>query len=374
MPTNKPRVLFLTTVDWYFVSHRLNLAMELHENGFEVHLACKKGSSIDDITSKGIVCHPINMDSRPADFLSNLFASAKILLLLLKINPLVVINVSLKPIFLSKLPLCFLRKTRSLNIVTGLGISFTNSHFKYKMISLLISSVLRLFKRKKDQFVFQNTDDMDLFLKLKITDQKNSFLIPGSGVLLPHSTAPLPTTPCFLFGSRLLKSKGIEEFIGAANILKPRYPRVKFIVAGRIQSLNSASISKSTLERSQEEKIIEWYGHLKSLDTIWNEVSVAVLPTYYREGVPKFLLESLAHGRPIITTKSPGCRELLASREVGFATKARSALNLADVMEKMIQSPQLIQQLGQNGREMVKESYSMNKINKAYLELIGTLR
>lgn len=253
-------------------------------------------------------------------------------------------------------------------MITGLGYVFTENNGQSAMGTLLKNLLSFSLSFNKKVF-FQNRDDLEFLCRNKALKNR-AVVINGSGVDVDFFkfTEP-PKKTSFLFVGRLLKHKGIYEYLEAARTLKKKYPSLSFKVAGGFHS-NPSAISKNELEKWIEEGIIEYLGDVRGMLPVFQEASVCVLPSY-REGCPRSLLEAMSVGRAIITTDAPGCRDTVIENENGYLVPVKNIPYLLEMMEKFIEQPSLAKEMGYKSRLFAEEKYSVHKVNKIILESMG---
>jgi len=255
-------------------------------------------------------------------------------------------------------------------MVTGLGYMFTeNKGISIPMARILLKRLLSFSLLLNKKVFFQNIDDFDFICTSKKL-KNSSVIINGSGVDVDFfKFTDVPKTLSFLFVGRLLAHKGIYEYIEAARILKKKYPDLSFKVAGGIHS-NPSSISRSKLDKLIQEGTIEYLGDVHEMLPVFQDSSVCVLPSY-REGCPRSLLEAMAVGRAIITTDAPGCRDTVVENHNGYLVPIKNSTQLSEAMEKFIETPTLVKEMGLKSRHLAEEKYDVHKVNKKILEGMG---
>ena len=258
------------------------------------------------------------------------------------------------------------------SLMSGLGYSFLGGSVKQRIVSRLARFLYRLALPHNRSVFFQNPDDRELFIKLGlIRDHNQAVLINGSGVDLDQfKEAPLSIdSHVFLLIGRLIKDKGIIEYVEAARNLKQRFPQARFQLLGRYES-NPSAIKRQQVELWQRDGVIEYLGATMDVGPFLASANVFVLPSY-REGTPLAVLEAMATGRPIITTDVPGCRQTVRNGENGFLVPAKDAAALAEAMERFILSPHLIPRMGRRSREIAVEKFDVIKVNAVILKTMG---
>jgi glycosyltransferase involved in cell wall biosynthesis len=257
-------------------------------------------------------------------------------------------------------------------MITGLGSYFTFSDFKSLIVRSIMVVLYKTALRFNNKVFFQNPDDINDFRRFRIfNDPRRTVMVNGSGVNLDYFKA-LPTNlePIkFLLVARLIKSKGINEYLIAAHQLKQQYPHVEFLLVGGGDA-KSETIDPQLIKNAVDDKTITYLGKLADVRSALSQASVFVLPSY-REGTPRSVLEAMASARPIITTDVPGCRETVIEGENGFLIPAKDVEALRLAMEKFILKPKLIRHMGARSRELAQEKYDVKKVNKLILNSMG---
>lgn len=257
-------------------------------------------------------------------------------------------------------------------LITGLGYAFGDGSFKQRLVGRIVHVLYRLALAGAEVVFFQNPDDRSEFLKRGFIAPERAALVAGSGVDLerfPRSAPPEPPIR-FVLIARLIREKGIEQFVEAARILKQRYPEARFQLLGPLDS-NPTAIRQEELEGWEREGIVEYLGVTDDVRPYLQAASVFVLPSYYREGTPRTALEALATGRPVITTDAPGCRETVDHGVNGFLIEPRDAASLTRAMERFLEEPELVSTLGEASYRLAIAKYDVNLVNAEMLEALG---
>lgn len=219
---------------------------------------------------------------------------------------------------------------------------------------------------------FQNEDDRRLLIDKGLVTQPVTRVIDGSGVdtsrFVPQPGAAVPDT--FLLVGRLLREKGIPEFVAAAREIKRRFNSARFWLLGPIDTSRSA-ISPAELQQWCSGGHVEYLGEVADVRDVVGRASVVVLPSYYREGIPRSLLEAMAMGKPIVTTDAPGCREAVREGVNGFLVPPREVPPLVRALEKFIEDPGLAARMGAESRRIAVERFDVRKVNAAFLGHLG---
>ena len=277
-----------------------------------------------------------------------------------------------KPVIFGSLAAYFYRKIRVFVMITGLGYVFSADSWKSLLLQKLVIQLYKIAMFRNEKVFFQNPDDREEFLRLKITRREKMVLINGSGVNTSYfSPVPLPEKQTsFLMIARLLKEKGVKEYIEAAGVVKQKYPEVRFVLVGWSFEENPSAIGQEQVDLWRNEGIVEIYGETNNVRPFIAEASVYVLPSY-REGTPRTVLEAMSMGRPIITSDAPGCRETVIDGVNGYLVPVKDVSALVDAMEKFIWKPELLKHMGIESRRLAVKKYDVHKVNQVINNEMG---
>lgn len=308
----------------------------------------------------------------PLKDVKTLFSLRKVLK---EIKPDIVFSYTVKPIVYGSIAAHMAGVRQMYAMITGLGYVFIGQTFKQRLLTQIVAFLYRRGLKYNQVVFFQNPDDLHLFVSKSIVPKTaKPVLVNGSGVNIEKfAFAPPKLSPVtFLLIARLIKDKGILEYVEAARLLKQKYPDARFQLLGPLD-INPAAITQEQLERWTKEGIIEYLGKTNDVRPYIADASVFVLPSFYREGTPRSVLEAMSMGRPIITTDAPGCRETVIDGKNGFLVPVKDIDALKSAMEKFIQEPDLISQMGKQSRIIAEEKYDVRKVNRAILQEMGLL-
>ena len=257
--------------------------------------------------------------------------------------------------------------------VTGLGMAFDSKGW----LSFTAKMLYRAAFRSSPRVFFQNPNDQDFFVKSGLVRLEQSQLLPGSGVDLGRFT-PVPSRasnqPVFLLVSRMLREKGVGEYVEAAQRVKDRYPDAVFQLLGSIDPANPSAIGEEAIRAWVEAGYVNYLGSTKDVRPILREADCVVLPSYYREGTPRTLLEAAATAKPIITTDMPGCRDTIIPGESGLLCKPRDSDDLAARMIEMIElSAEQRATMGKAGRALMEQRFDERLVIDAYLAVLDEI-
>lgn len=354
------KLLILVTEDWYFVSHRLSLAISAQKQGYDVVVAAREGMMAEIIRNNGIRFIPFSMSRRAGSPLTEII---KLCILYLRERPDIVHHVALKPVMLGSIARWLVRIPAQVNAIAGLGWLFTSSYGIVRFARPLIRRVLGiLLDRPNSLTIVQNPDDFAV-LNCSGIHTSRLRLISGAGVdTTVFTPTPAPDGPVtVMLVSRMLWDKGVAEFVEAAKILVESGSYARFILVGDPDPSNPASIPETMLQEWEVTHGVEWWGRREDMVNVWQFAHIACLPSY-REGMPKSLLEASACGLPIVTTDVPGCRDVVEHNVQGLLVPAHDVSALAAAIALLIEQPYERSRMGENSRARAVEEFSQEII------------
>jgi glycosyltransferase involved in cell wall biosynthesis len=369
------RLLYLVNIPRFFVSHRLPLALAAQAAGYDVQVATSQydTASIARITAAGLPFHPLPLRQHSTSPLDEAQALDAIIRLYQRLQPDLAHQITIKSILYGGLAAYRVKVPALVNAVSGLGYVFVAEGAKARLLRSGALLAYRLALRHPNSCtIFQNPDDQRFFIEQGLIDPAKAILIRGSGVDMTRFTPqPEPDgTPVVLFAGRLLWQKGIGEFVAAARRLRDQ---ARFVVAGYGESGNPASVPPEQLERWQAEGVIEWWGQRDDMPAVFAQAHIVCLPSSYGEGVPKVLIEAAACGRAIVTTDTPGCREIVQDGVNGLLVPVKNQDALTAALADLIHNPAVRQQMGAAGRRWAEAEFSLAQVNARTLEIYQTL-
>lgn len=363
----RPRLLYLVTEDWYFLSHRLPMARAARDMGCEVVVATRLGAGRAAIEAEGFRVVPLTLDRRGKNPLRELMAIFAIANLYRREKPDLVHHVALKPMLYGSIAASLAGVPKVINAFAGLGYVFIAESGLARLLRLVVVALFRFLMNRPGRYVVvQNGDDRATLKRLGLGAEGRVALIRGSGVdteLLSPMPAPDGPPTATLVG-RMLWDKGIGELVEAARRLKQGGVPGRIVLVGTPDPANPASIPEATLRQWVDEGLIEWWGHRADIRAVWAQSHIAVLPSY-REGLPMALLEAAACGRPLVAADVPGCRELVRHQENGLLVPARTAQPLADSLKLLFENRGLRLALGARARATVEGEYAAKAVGTA---------
>jgi glycosyltransferase involved in cell wall biosynthesis len=359
-----PRLLYVVSEDWYFLSHRLPMARAARAAGFEVHVATNVQTGAAAIAREQFILHPVpfargsyspNAALRTAMALRRVHA---------RVKPSLVHHISPQPIVLGLLSVID-RQVRAVNSMTGLGYTFISKRRSAAVVRPFVATLLRaLINRDGLINVVQNDDDRGRLVSIGVAPHRIA-IIRGSGVDVKR-LRPLPEPegpPTVGFVGRLLDDKCIRTLIVAHRLLRIRDPKLRLLIAGMPDPANPASLTGEEAAAWSKQAGITWLGHVDDVTQVWRQAHIAVLPSR-REGLPLSLLEAAACGRAMVASDVAGCREIVVAQESGLLVPVDNAPALADAIWRLWTEPELRRKYGLRARELAVEYFSADAIGE----------
>lgn len=358
------------------INFRLDLIKAVQANDQHVHVVCP-GMFADAperrfLENWGVQVHDVSMSRAGLNVFLDIKTCWILWRLMRDIKPERVLSYTIKPVIWGSLAAFLARVPQRYALITGLGYAFVESgtvNTKRAFVKRVAQFLYHVALSRCHRVFFQNPDDENLFRELGIL--KNiipSTVVKGSGVNLAYfQPTPIPDTPVFLLIARLLIDKGVREYAQAAERLKAKYPEASFMLVGYLDE-NPESIQQIELDRWIKDGVIDYLGKLSDVRPAMARASVFVLPTFYREGIPRTILEALAMGRAVITTDTPGCRETVINNDNGFLIQPKSVDDLQFAMEVLIKNPQQVKRMGEISLRRAREEFDVHKVNAVMLK------
>lgn len=285
-------------------------------------------------------------------------------------KPDVTLGYTIKPVVYGSIAAKLAHVKNINSMVTGGGYTFTSTSIKARVLGLIVRLLYRIGFTCADHVIFQNPDDMREFSEKRLVKSSKCSFVNGSGVdISKFRPTDFPDTVSFFMLSRLLKSKGVEEYLNAADIVKKEYPEIQFYLLGKYENSMQDAVSKSLVEDYISRGVVVRYDESDNVIPYYEACSVYVLPSY-REGTPRTVLEAMACGRPIITTDTQGCRETVIDGKNGYLVPVKNSEAIAEKMKVFINNPDLISKMGNSSRSYVEEKFDVNKVNEQMIEIM----
>ncbi|MEZ9747788.1 glycosyltransferase family 4 protein [Vibrio splendidus] len=351
---------------------RGELLKEITKKRLDV-LACANNASFEDkknILSYGVEYKDVPIERNGLNPVSDLQTLLSLIQTFKMKNPSIVLAYTIKPIIWGGIASRFVGNTPFFAMVTGLGYAFQKGGFKKSLLNFLVKFLYRVALKKAKGVIFQNRDNMQVFIDEGIVPQEKCFLVNGSGVDLSHyQESPLPPKPHFLLIARLLGDKGIREYVKAAEIVKQQYPEAVFELVGP-EDPSPDGIKLDEVNKWVSSGAIEYSGATTDVRPFIENCTIYVLPSYH-EGMPRTVLEAMAMGRPILTTNVPGCRETVINGENGWLVEKASVEQLAERMIWFIENQVQWSVMGEKSHIIANEKFDVHKVNVEILKIMG---
>lgn len=368
------RLFMVVNVDWFFLSHRKDIALKAQDAGWDVTIVAHDTGKSETIRNLGLKFINLPIDStgmNPAHELKTLLFLCK---LYRKNRDAVVHHVGLKNILWGSLAARKEHVKGVVNAVSGLGSLFADEQ---SLLNKILIRILKFgHKHKNLKVIFQNHDDERLFDERNIitTDQKR--FIKGSGVdLNDFAFVPMPTEGKIkvIFTGRMIEEKGILILIDAAEKLRKEFEdSVEFLLVGGLYP-NPKALTEEDIESRCDGKYISWLGYRNDVKELLTSSSIVAFPSYYREGLPKSLIEANAIGRPIITTNSIGCKDTVEDGVNGFLIPIKDSDALAEKLRILLKDPELRAKMGKEARKIAERDFSLSNVIEKHLKIYNEL-
>ena len=355
------KILFLVNHDVVIYNFRLEIVERLVAEGYEVHVSSPYGERIDDLIKLGCIYHKIEMDRHGMNVVKELRLIKEYKRLIKKVRPDFCFGFTIKPNIYGALAAQGMNVPFVANI-TGLGTAVENPGIAQRILIMLYRRSFRNIRR----VFFQNTENQQFFINHKIALGKHE-LLPGSGVNLARFVPleyPDDSTTEFVFISRIMKEKGIDQYLDAAEYIKKKYPKTIFHICGFCESEYEGK-----LDECVKSGVVIYHGMVRDVKKILENTHCTIHPSYYPEGLSNVLLESSACARPIITTNRSGCREVIDDEVNGFICKQKDSKDLIKQIEKFLEkSWEEKKQMGLNGRKKVEKEFDRQIVVEKYIK------
>ncbi len=366
------KILLTVNAAWNIWNFRRPLVAALLAEGHSVTVLAPEDDAVPSLQEMG--CHfvPLTMDAKGLNPLEGVRLIQRFKQQFRVLQPDVVLSYTIKNNIFGAMA------ARAVGVpfvpnVTGLGTAFLSGG----LLQAVAEGLYRhAFKRLPVVF-FQNADDRDLFAQRRLVRAEQARLLPGSGIDLQRFAAaempPATSAPVFLMIARLLRDKGVLEFVEAARQVKTQYPQARFQLLGAVDAENRTAIQRATVEGWVAEGVVEYLGTTDDVRPFIAAASCVVLPSY-REGAPRTLIEAAAMARPLIATDVPGCRSVVDDGLSGYLCQVRDADSLADAVMRMLAlSHEECVAMGQAGRQKMQRQFDEALVVAAYRDVIGAV-
>ena len=368
---SKKKILMIASKTKAHLNFRGDLTKKIIEMGYDVSVVVPHNNykkELEEIGAKVIVM-PYNKNS------VSIKKNLELIKLLKKVikeeQPDKIFAYTIKPIILGSIAAHQCKFKEMYSMVTGLGHIYSDNSFKIRVLRFICGIGYKHAFKYNKKVIFQNIDDINEVVKRRYLKREKCYLVNGSGVNMERfPKTRLPKRNVFIMVSRVLQEKGVIEYFEAAKIMKQKYKQnIHFMFVGEIDKTNYA-VDIERLQKYAKEKIVEVIPETDDVASFIKKARIFVLPTYYREGVPRVNLEALAMGRPIITTFTPGCKETVINEWNGLFVKTKDVMDLVNKMEWMINNPQKVEEMANNSYQLCSQKFAVELINDRMLEIL----
>ena len=371
-------LLFIVNDPAFFLSHRLPLAEAARKEGFSVQVATMGGKCAEKIEQQGFTHHTLFLSRSGSNPFKELITFFSMWRLFVQLRPDLVHLVTIKPVLYGGIAARLANVPGVISAISGLGYLFVTKkvNFRVRIIRNVVLFLYRLAMNHSNQIViFQNKTDMNVLWRATGLRKHKIRLVRGSGVdLIDYSVMPEPDgLPVIVMASRLLKDKGVYEFVEAARIVQSRGFEARFQLVGVPDLGNPGSVTAETVSSWNKENVVDCLGFRSDISSLFSQAHIITLPSYYREGLPKVLVEAAACGRAVITTDTAGCRDAIESDLTGLLVPPRDAEALAQAMQRLIEDAPMRQRMGREGRIFAEREFGIEKVVAAHLTIYREL-
>jgi glycosyltransferase involved in cell wall biosynthesis len=376
----QPVLLYVVNVAWFFCLHRLHLARAARAAGFTVHVATGPDfiEHVERIRTEGLVFHELKLRRGRWSVLEECGLAGSLYKLYREIRPDIVHHVTIKPVLCGTLAARLASVPAVINSISGLGFVFTAADKWATLRRLAVElSYKVLFARAAIRVIFENSDDLQMFVDRRIIKSHQAVLIRGVGVDLERfrPSAPRTGVPLVVLPARMLWDKGVREFCEAAATVQGWGLHARFALVGGLDTGNPAAIPESWLSEQQRSGVIEWWGWREDMVAVYAVAHIVCLPSY-REGLPTVLLEAGACGCALVTTDVPGCREVVRDGDTGLVVPSRDSMALAQALRTVILDSALRERLSVAACARVAAEFSAERMRSSttrlYRGLLGS--
>jgi len=374
----RPSILLVSSIDISLLRFRGRLIQRLLDEGFRVLVAAPEFSEPTRVSLEKLGAHtrsfPLNRTGmNPMKDRESYRALRHIMV---EDNITMVFSYNAKPVIYASLAAASLRLP-SISLITGLGYGFSGDTVKARIIGRLMTVLYRRALKNNKAVIFQNHDDKGLFESLSLLPATaHVSVVDGSGVDLeefqwrePHGNTSLR----FMFAGRLIKEKGVSLFIEAAAELKTDYPQSEFFVLGDPQPGSPSSIDLERLKQLHDAGVVTHHLRRPDIAQFLAGCDVLVLPSFYREGVPRSILEALSTGLAVITTDGPGCRETVTDGVNGLLVTPKDHASLANAMRSLLENPGRVADMSRASRKLAEERFNVHKVNDDIMAIVNAV-
>ena len=369
------KLLYFISEDWFFCSHFMARAKVAQSEGFEIVVLAREGQHVQRIKDAGFRFIGLEMERSSTHLWKEWRVLRQVWRVYRQEKPDILHHVALKPIIYGSLVARLQRLPVLVNAPGGMGYVFTSQDKKVRWLRPLVGLSLRgLLNPPGSKVIFENDEDLQAHVQRKAVRPLDAVLVQGAGVdtAVFHPVLAPQGEPIVVMAARMLKDKGVVEFVAAARLLRQRGIEARFWLVGAPDPGNPSSLAASELLEWQAQGDVEWLGHQDNMASLLQRCHIACLPSY-REGLPKFLLEAMASGLAVVSTDVPGCRAAVLHGLTGLLVPARDSTALADALAQLILQPLRRAEMGLRARDRVEREFAGTHINRQTVGLYHQL-
>ncbi|HUI57770.1 MAG TPA: glycosyltransferase family 4 protein [Bryobacteraceae bacterium] len=374
-PDHPATLLYVDNSLATFLSHRLALARQIARQGYRIHVAAPPDTSPHPLEAAGFQFHPLFIARASLSPWNATYTILKLVSIYRHVQPDLIHHLRLKPILYGELASRITGARAVINSLTGLGFAYCDESWCGQALRAVVRATLRATKRPgRRHFTFQNEDDFALWRKQGICGRQDSSIVPGSGIdVTEHDVLPEPPSPpVVVLPSRFLWHKGISDFVEAARVLQARGCAARFALVGRSDPGNPGAIPPRTIDAWVASGAVENWGWSDGMRSVFSRCHIVCLPSY-REGIPRVLLEASLAGRAIVTTDTPGCRDVVVHGQSGLLVPPKDAESLAEALSLLLNGPALRERCAAEARRRTIERFSLDAVVARTLDLYDCL-
>lgn len=368
---SRQRLMFFVNDAGFFISHRLPIALAARQSGYDVVIACPMSDAVRQLEHAGFRVVEIDLKRGSVSIGNTAAAFGRVRRLFQQERPALVHLITSKPVIFGGI-VARLMHIPSVAAISGLGHIFIDDSARSRLLKRAAMLGYRAALRgRASHAIFQNRADADLFVSTGTASADRMTLLPGSGVDL-NMFDPRPSDnaqPICMLPARLLRTKGVEDFVAAARMLRAAGHSARFVLQGAPDTSNPAAVPIDTIRGWEAEGLVEWWEHSSDVPGFLSKADIVVLPSYYGEGLPKSLVDAAAAGRPVVTTDLPGCRDAIEAEVTGLLCRPRDPADLADCIALLLDDASRRRAMGIAGRARAEAIFDIRKIVDAHLAL-----